>query len=57
MFILTLVLFISDTRGVAFTSVTQEYGSQAACENAKKELRNNLRGPASVVLLTCTSKS
>lgn len=50
-FILTLV--VAASTGVA--SVSQEYGSQAACENARAVLRERLSA-GRVILLTCTPK-
>ena len=50
-FILTLVI----SAGAGITSLTQEYGTENACENAKAVLRERL-SVAKVLLLTCTRK-
>lgn len=50
-FILTLVI----SAGAGITSLTQEYGTENACENAKVVFRERL-SVAKVLLLTCTRK-
>lgn len=51
-FILTMAIMY----GNSATTFTQEYGSQAACNNAAAENREKL-SHGIIILLTCTKKS